>query len=314
MAAEAASMGMSKGTACWGACVAALAAATAAQTATPAGGPVAQKSAQLRFEVASIRPAKPGTFFPPTFPLSPDDSYVAQGGYFRADFPLMNYITFAYKLWLTREEREALLRGLPDWVATESWVIEAKAEGNPTKDDVRAMMRTLLGERFGLHVHFATETMPVFVMTLEKPGVLGPKLLPHDQGPPCPAPGTTFHGTRTGDDSVFPPVCDSVMMVARQKMLLNGERHATMEVLADALAEDGELGRPVVDRTGLTGRFDWSIEWTPATSGGAVDDDSDPNAATFWEALKDQLGLKLKAGKSPVRTLVIDHVELPSAN
>jgi bla regulator protein blaR1 len=309
---------MSRVTKWWTACVgvAALATAAAGQTATQPGTPSARESTQLRFEVASIRPAKPGTFFPPTFPLSPDDSYVPQGGYFRADFPLAVYITFAYKLWPTSEERDAMLRHVPNWVGTESWVVEAKAEGNPTKDDLRAMMQTLLKERFGLHAHFETETMPVFVMTLEKPGVLGPKLRPHDQGPPCPVQGTTFRVPRTADDSVFPPVCDSVMLVERQKMLLNGERDATMEVLADALADDGELGRPVVNRTGLTGRFDWSIEWTePPTGGNGIGEDTnDPNVTTFQEALKDQLGLKLKPGRAPVRTLVIDHVELPSPN
>jgi hypothetical protein len=71
--------------------------------------------APQRFEVASIRPAKPGSFFLPNFPLGPDDSYVARGGYLRADFPLEVYIEFAYKLWPSSQERNEEYRNLPEW-------------------------------------------------------------------------------------------------------------------------------------------------------------------------------------------------------
>jgi hypothetical protein len=65
-------------------------------------------------------------------------------------------------------------------------VIDAKADGNPTKDQMRLMMQSLLADRFKLRAHFETKQVPVLALTLVKPGKLGPKLLPHSEGPPCP--------------------------------------------------------------------------------------------------------------------------------
>jgi uncharacterized protein (TIGR03435 family) len=90
-----------------------------------------------------------------------------------------------------------------------------------------------------------------------------------------------------------------------------------MELIADSLASLGHLGRPVVDQTGLSGRFDFTLEWTPESNGPAqsrADAPLDSQGATFLEALKDQLGMKLKATKAPMDVLVIDHVERPSEN
>ena len=79
----------------------------------------------------------------------------------------------------------------------------------------------------------------------------------------------------------------------------------------------GQAGRPVLDRTGLKGNFDFVIEWAPAPSGAALpgtDVQTDPSGPTFLEALKEQLGLKLESQTGPVDVLVIDHVEELSAN
>jgi hypothetical protein len=84
------------------------------QWQTAAGG-------KMSFDVASIRPSKPGTFTPPNFPLSSDDAYAPTAGLFTADFPLIHYIEFAYKIWLTREQRDSILVHLPKWVATENF-------------------------------------------------------------------------------------------------------------------------------------------------------------------------------------------------
>jgi len=70
----------------------------------------------MSFEVASIRPTKPGEFTPPNFALSADDSYTKTGGLFTADFSVMTYIEFAYKLWLAPSQRKAILATLPKWV------------------------------------------------------------------------------------------------------------------------------------------------------------------------------------------------------
>jgi bla regulator protein BlaR1 len=76
----------------------------------------------------------------------------------------------------------------------------------------------------------------------------------------------------------------------------------------------GILDRPRLDQTGLVGSFDFSIEFTAEFKGPSPDFQSNPSGITLLEALKDQLGLKLKSQKAPVEVLVIDHVEKPSQN
>ncbi len=278
---------------------------------------------KMSFEVASIRQSKPGKSAPmPNFALDNSDSYTPfpdPGGRFTADFPLPLYIQFAYKLWLTPEQTDSMLAHLPKWVATDYFEIHAKAEGNPTKDQMRWMMQSLLADRFKLAVHFETKQVPVFALVLEKPGRTGPKLRSHSDGPPCdvhmpgPAPGNSVNM-----DGVFPRVCDAFMLIpaANHEMLL-GSRNTTMKMIADSLPSLGRLGRPVVDQTGLAGRFDFTLQWTPESDGPAqsgVDARLDSPGTTFLEALKDQLGLKLKSTKAPLDVLVVDHVERPSEN
>jgi len=172
------------------------------QWQTAAGG-------KMSFDVASIRPSKPGTFTPPNFPLSRDDAYAPTAGLFTAAFPLMVYIEFAYKLWQTREQRESMLAHLPKWVATESFEIHARASGDPTKDQMRLMMQSLLADRFKLAIHFETQQVPVFALTLVEPGKTGPKLRPHADGPPCdaPMPPPPAQGWPANGPDVFPREC-----------------------------------------------------------------------------------------------------------
>ena len=89
----------------------------------------------------------------------------------------------------------------------------------------------------------------------------------------------------------------------------------TIGLIADILTGPGNLGRPVLDKTGLTGTFDFTIEWTPELNGLLPPDvEPDPSGPTFLEALKEQLGLKLDSQKGPVDVIVVDHVEHPSEN
>ncbi len=278
---------------------------------------------KMSFEVASIRQSKPGKSAPmPNFALDNGDSYAPfpdPGGGFTADFPLSVYIEFAYKLWLTPEQTDAMLAHLPKWVGTDNFEIHAKAEGNPTKDEMRWMMQSLLADRFHLAVHFETQQGPVLALVLEKPGRTGPKLRSHSDGPPCdlqmPMPA---RGNSANSAGVFPNVCDAFMLVpaANHKMLL-GSRNTTMKLIANSLPSVGRLGRPVVDQTGLSGRFDFTLEWTPESNGPApsgTDAPLDSQGITFLEALKDQLGMKLKSTKAPIDVLVVDHVDRPSEN
>jgi len=207
---------------------------------------------------------------------------------------------------------------LPDRVATDRFAIEARGEGAPTKDQMRLMMQSLLAERFKLTVHFETQVVPVLAMVLAKPGKTGPKLRPHSEGVACEAtPATTDRPPKDGDE-VFPPVCDAYMlMIKPDKGARAGSRNTTMELLAGALSGLGRLERPVVDQTGLSGRFDLSLEWAPEPSGASApnaDATADLRGPEFLETLSEQLGVKLESTKAPLQVLVIDHVERPSEN
>jgi uncharacterized protein (TIGR03435 family) len=268
-------------------------------------GPTAAEC-QMKFEVASIRPTKPGEFTPPNFPLDEGDAYAPTGGRFTAVFPLSVYISFAYKLSLTPEQRQAMVAHLPKWVTTDGYEIHARAaEGNPTKDQMREMMRSLLADRFGLKAHFETQDTPVLALTLVKPGKTGPKLRPHSEGPACDA---------VVDSMVFPDRCEVMAVTAGRPdhITMAGSRNTTLPLIAGALPGLGRLGRPVVDQTGLTGKFDFTLEWTPEPNG--PDAAVDPQGSTFLEALRDQLGLKLESTKAPLKILVVDSVERPTEN
>jgi uncharacterized protein (TIGR03435 family) len=277
--------------------------------------------AKLSFDVASIRQSKPG-ISAPNLAVDNGDSLTPFGdpsGRFTADFPLPVYIQFAYKLSLTPEQTDAMLAHLPKWVATDYFEIHAKVEGNPTKDQMRLMMQSLLADRFKLAVHFDTQQVPVFALVLQATGRTGPNLHPHADGPPCdlPMPNPT-PGNPANSDGVFPRICDAFIKIpAPNHEILLGSRNTTMKLIADSLSSLGGLGRPVVDQTGLSGRFDFTLQWMPESNApeqSGADAPLNPLGITFPEALKDQLGMKLKPAKAPMDVLVVDHVEKPSGN
>ena len=221
----------------------------------------------MAFEVASIRIGDPGKFMPPNFALNIDDTSIPPGGRFSADFPLEVYIEFAYKIMPAREQIEATLAHLPKWVATDRFVIQAKAEGNPTKDQMRLMMQSLLADRFKLVLHFETQDAPVLALSLKRPGRLGPRLRPHAEGPSCDNELTV--PPDPGSPSVIPggfmPVCGMFMAVSGPShTVVLGARDITLRQIAEYLGSLGILGRPVVDQTGLGGGFDFSLNFMPA--------------------------------------------------
>ena len=276
------------------------------------------------FEVASVKPTR--TFGRrSSFPLDDGDAYVP-GGRLSASFPLWFYIRFAYKIAGNDQERAAAVAHLPEWVDRDLFAIEARAEGNPTKDQMRLMMQSLLEDRFKLRVHFETKELPVFALTLVNPGTLGPKLLPHEQGPPCPESYTRASAPPRGGSSpkeVFPPNCNTQDARVRNGVYEAGGRNSTMPSLANLIyvlgSRAGEVDKPVVDRTGLAERFDYTIVYTPGENGspGPPDPDApppDPQGTPFLNAVRQQLGLRLESAKGSIRSLVVDHVEKPSAN
>jgi len=261
------------------------------------------------FEVASIRLSEPGTFHPPSFALSADDWFREPNGSFHADFTLPTFIEFSYKLWQTGEQHRAMLAGLPDWVKTDHFTIQAKAPLHATKDQYRLMMQALLAERFGLKLHFEDREMPVLAMTLIKPGKPGPKLIPHAQGPACDQKATA---------DVYPSECYSFSaQPAADGQWLAGSRATSMELIGKFLGSlggaTGEIGRPVVDQTGLTGQWDFTLLAASPAKPGAADAEA-PVGTTALEAMQEQLGIRLKPAKAVLPVLVIDHVELPSEN
>jgi uncharacterized protein (TIGR03435 family) len=267
------------------------------------------------FEVASIRLAKPDTFLRPNMVLNSEDTPVPLGGRFIADFPLEIYIEFAYKIMPTHEQEDAMFAHLPKWVLTDRFVIEAEASGHPTKDQIRLMMQSLLADRFKLVVHFETREMPVFVLVLDKPGKLRPRLRPHSQGPPCDK-ELNIPSDRTS--STVPPggfiaACGRVQMIdgANHTKLLGG-RNISIGHLAGYLPDFEDMGRPIVDETNLNGTFDFSLSWSPeGDSASPAENNRLANAEgpALVEALREQLGLKLKSTKAPIQIPVVDHVE-----
>lgn len=273
---------------------------------TKAGG-------KMAFEVASIKLSQ-GKFTPPNLnDLSNTDSQEHTGGYFRADFPLWTYITFAYKIWPTAKQRQETLAHLPKWIETDRYTIEARAPGDPTKDQMRLMMQALLADRFQLAAHFESKELPVFALVPVKAGKLGPNLLRHTDGAPCDTPPSEF-GQRYAD---YPARCDSVELNQKAGAARLGSRDATLNILASAVANFVGEGRPVIDKTGLSGRFDFTMKWMVESGGQPQPDlasmppDAEPSAL---QALRNQLGLRLESTKALVRTLVIDRVERPSEN
>jgi uncharacterized protein (TIGR03435 family) len=126
---------------------------------------------KMAFDVASVRPNKSNDQANSNFPLGPGDGYVLNGGLFAAtNQPLIVYIGFAYKL------RQSDLPGLRAWVYDDRFDIEARTNGNPTKDQMRLMMQSLLADRFKLAVHTAIKQGPVFALVVAKPGKTGPQL------------------------------------------------------------------------------------------------------------------------------------------
>jgi uncharacterized protein (TIGR03435 family) len=302
---------------------------------TKAGG-------KMSFEVASVKLSKPDAIQTANFPLDPSDSFQdvrtrereRPNGRFSANSPLSSYIRFAYKLHIsTVAQLNDMISRLPKWVSTDNFEIQARAAGNPTKDQMRLMMQALLAERFQLAVHFETRETPVLAMALAKSGKTGPGLRPHAEGPSCDAPPSP---------EIYPPICDIMgwkfdadTRGSSNPLLLprtGGGRDTTTALIADYLPLMGRLDRPVIDRTGLTGRFDFTIKWTPDpenvlppgtrvipkggsnVSAPAPSPTPETEEPGFLQALREQAGLKLESAKGPVETLVIDHVERPSAN
>jgi bla regulator protein BlaR1 len=275
---------------------------------------------KMSFDVASVKVSQPETPMSSLFPLDNGDSYRPTAGRFKSNFPLWVYLQFAYKHRFTPDQTRALLAHLPKWVGDDRFTIEARVEGNPTKDQMRLMVQSLLADRFKLAVHFETQEVPVFALTLIRPGKLGPQLHLHSEGPAClahaPEPPPADGSPRVGGD-VYPGVCDVYAREARPNGVgfKDGSRNTTMALFAESIS--GGAGRPVLDQTGINEKIDFILEWIPEQYAPLLADGSAPpdwQGPTLQQALREQLGLKLESTKGPIQILVIDHVEKPTEN
>ena len=299
-------------------CVVAAAMRTRAQTQgdweQAAGG-------KMAFDVASIkRDTSDRIGHSPSFTLDSGDGYPGDTTLFSAEFPLATFISFAYKL--PPIELRAVESQLPKWATNERFDIQARAASPSTKDQMRLMMQSLLADRFQLKAHFETREAPVFALVLLHAGKTGPQLRPYADDAPCTAKPQFEKIPPALMLSVghFPAMCYTLMALMRPanggQLITWGSRNVSMEQIASdmAIAPTANIDRPVIDRTGLTGNFDFVMNFAGlnAVAPGSAAPDAD--APTFLEALKDQLGLKLESTTAPVESMIIDHVEEPSAN
>jgi uncharacterized protein (TIGR03435 family) len=234
------------------------------------------------FEVATIKPV---TSTPKSARF-----IVMQGPhrFVEKDYTLKLLIAAAYNL------NPKAVSGGPSWIESEHYDIVAltPGEAQPSHDQQMAMLRTLLAERFKLAFHHEPKVFSIYALEIAKGGSkLKPSTAPATDQP-------------TLISTVYP---QRILMPARNASMVD-----FVSVLQRAI-----LDRPVVDKTGLMGRFDFNLEWAPDESqfGGDVGAaPTDTPVPPFFTAIQQQLGLKLQATQGPIETIVVDHAEPPSAN
>jgi len=275
-----------------------------------------RSQARPAFEVASIKPHPPDAGGRVTVGIMPQPGgrLTVTGANLRA------LIRFAYNI------DNAQISGGPTWMDSDQYDIVAKGDGNATTDQLREMLQTLLADRFQLRVHHASKELPVYVLGVTKGGA---KLKPSTQdtvtGPSFPprGGGSTLGGRGEGARSA------RGVFMGGGTAQINGPM--TMPELSQLLAN--LVGRKVIDKTGLDGRYDVKLEWTPQPGdmqgtrgfpagpgpegrGGDTGTPADPslNGVSIFTALQEQLGLYLASGKGPVDIIVIDNAAKAAGN
>ncbi len=226
------------------------------------------------FEVATIRPS------------DPNDPRASLGWSFESEghrieckqTTLLNLIAVTYGL----QPRQIV--GGPTWLDKDRYDISGVPDvpGVPSAPQVREMYKKLLAERFHLVLHRETREMPIYVVTIAKGE---PLLKPANSGAPV---NTSNSG-------------DSTQRTLRFTNMSMKEFANNMDIYED---------RPVVDQTGLSGRYDFTLKWTYELSA-----EGQPGAPpSLFTAMREQLGLKMDAVKGPAEVIFIDHLEKPREN
>ena len=205
----------------------------------------------------------------------------------------------------------------PGWFDSERFNIIATVPPRTTKEQFRLMLQNLLADRFKLALHKETREMSIYSLTVARNG---PKLKkaapdpPPDANDAADAAPDGSAGKLAADAEGYPALRPGMTMaimstpIGPRARLANKEN---MEWLAGMLS--GQLGRPVVDGTGLTSKYDISLYWIPQRPDSIAADD--PNGPDLITALQQQLGLRLEPKKGPIEVLIVDHAEkTPTAN
>lgn len=236
-----------------------------------------------KFEVASVKLCPPGKRPGGIRPSAGGDRYIADA------CPLRLMLQVAYRM------RNEQISGGPGWLDTDLWDIQAKAEKPSTSEELHVMLQDLLVERFQLKFHREKKEMAIYALTVDKGG---PKFQKNE-------------AKSAGD----------IWIDVQQPQFLHMKWHATfapMDFFAWRLALN--LDRPVVDMTDLKGVYDFDLNYTrdlpPNIPEGAQLNGQpiDTSGLNIFEALKQQLGLKLERQKGPVETIVLEHVEKAAEN
>jgi uncharacterized protein (TIGR03435 family) len=241
------------------------------------------------FDVASVK-RETGVVSGVTFAARPGGTLTVVNN------PLTNVIDNAYGI------RRYQLIGGPDWINSDRYNIQAKVARDATRDELMAMLQALLAERFKLQVHRETRELPIYLLTVAKGGI---KATPSREGG-CVA-FDPRNPPRPGAGQRALPFCGNNIIRA------SAWNATAIDMAGAAAALVGVLGRNVIDKTGVAGRFDISIQWTPDQAPAGVDAATNADTApSLFTVLEEQLGLKVESAKGPVDVLVIDHVDRPT--
>jgi uncharacterized protein (TIGR03435 family) len=234
---------------------------------------------RLKFDVAAIHLAKPGSDHGFIKPLPGGNGYVVQ------NVNLKTMMAVIYRVPARQ------ITGGPDWFSSIAFNIEARCDNAASLDDLHTMFKNLLGDRFGLKFHTEHKDGAVYELVVEKSGV---KMQPDGNESEFKIPiNMTRPSVFAGIKVPMPYLC---------------------WFLSNALRDDP---RPIVDKTGLKQVYDFTLAFQPELPLGLTPDDLTPDIRklpTLFDALPDQLGLRLVPAKGPVYVYVIDHAEMPSAN
>lgn len=271
--------------------------AQASQAPSPSAAPVPKFSAKKHyaFDVVSIRPVKDDGQW--TFSWAAPDEYRARGrpletSIMLAYFPIASFLGF-------RRER---IEGAPDWVRKDSYDFHAKVgaddqplwqtKGAEKEQMLHEMLQRALQERCKLVVHLTTHMEPAFALVMEKKGAQVARSIA-DAPPPARSIPMMTGGRMV---PMYPGTDPKVMFF-----------HATMQNLVAFISIGA--ARPIVDRTGLAGEYDFDLWKLPAAE---EQNGADPDLPTQWDL--ERLGLKLVPVNAPFDAIVIDHIERPTEN